>query len=68
MIFQASWLATVARKELLRFKEFMKWIRYGTCATRISTVRRHICDEQRPAGQTQPGTTTMRAPNTTSSR
>ncbi|KAI0757002.1 anaphase-promoting complex, cyclosome, subunit 4-domain-containing protein [Daedaleopsis nitida] len=29
-IFQASWLASFARKELLRFKEFMKWIRYET--------------------------------------
>ncbi|RPD82564.1 hypothetical protein L226DRAFT_451057 [Lentinus tigrinus ALCF2SS1-7] len=29
-IFQASWLANAARKELLRFKEFMKWIRYET--------------------------------------
>lgn len=32
-IFQASWLASVTRKELLRFKEFMKWIRYGTCVS-----------------------------------
>ena len=28
-IIQSSWLAAAARKELLRFREFMKWIRYG---------------------------------------
>lgn len=25
----ASWLAATTRKELVRFKEFMKWLKYG---------------------------------------
>ncbi|KAH9944395.1 anaphase-promoting complex, cyclosome, subunit 4-domain-containing protein [Epithele typhae] len=29
-IILSSWLATTARKELLRFREFMKWLRYET--------------------------------------
>ncbi|RDX55874.1 hypothetical protein OH76DRAFT_1396221 [Lentinus brumalis] len=38
-IFQASWLANAARKELLRFKEFMKWIRYE--AARVNATGDH---------------------------
>ena len=36
-IIHANWLAATARKELLRFREFMKWIRYGasTPASRL---------------------------------
>jgi hypothetical protein len=28
-IFSASWLSAAARRELSRFKEFMKWLRFG---------------------------------------
>ena len=28
-IFSASWLSAAARRELSRFREFMKWLRFG---------------------------------------
>jgi anaphase-promoting complex subunit 4 len=28
-IISASWLSAAARRELSRFKEFMKWLRFG---------------------------------------
>lgn len=49
-IFQASWLANAARKELLRFKEFMKWIRYGTWLPHLRTsVRPDVARRGRPS-------------------
>ncbi|KAJ3010595.1 hypothetical protein NUW54_g2431 [Trametes sanguinea] len=50
-IVSSAWLAATARKELIRFKEFMKWLRYASLCDASEITRANAADHHQPRPQ-----------------